>query len=78
MKTYRLKMVREQDGALFGIKAFEARDDHHAAEIAERLCSRNEDRFWDGQRLRVELTPTTRTAPRALVQSGEASATLAA
>lgn len=51
MQTYRLYLIGEADGVVYGIKEYEAESDAGAAEVAESLLP-----VWDGQRLVKELS----------------------
>lgn len=58
LKTYRLLMVGEADGIVYGIKEYEAENDGRAAELAEQLCGQHpDDLVWQGQPLTTRLRP---------------------
>ncbi len=49
MRTYRLYLIGEADGVVYGIKEYEADSDAAAAAVAEMLIPGESS--WDGQRL---------------------------
>lgn len=54
MQTYRLYLIGEADGVVYGIKEYEAETDASAAAVAETLLP--QEAVWEGQRLVKELS----------------------
>jgi hypothetical protein len=54
MKTYRLRLIGERDGLIYGVKEYEAANEVQAAEVAQGLCG-DPDLWWGSQRLVQEL-----------------------
>ena len=53
MQTYRLYLIGEADGVVYGIKEYEAETDASAAALAESLVP--QEAIWGNQRLVKEL-----------------------
>jgi hypothetical protein len=54
MQTYRLYLIGESDGVVYGIKEYEAETEASAAALAESLLPH--ETVWGGQRLLKELS----------------------
>jgi hypothetical protein len=53
MRTYRVYLIGEADGIVYGIKEYEAESEASAAEMAESLLPPED--AWGGQRLIRQL-----------------------
>ena len=51
MQTYRVYLIGETDGVVYGIKEYEAGSEASAAEVAESLVPNDPALWWGDQRL---------------------------